>query len=40
MAALIKEFGWEKARFITVFEIVFAIVVGVMALRLLTLAKI
>ena len=37
IAALLKEFGWKKALFITVFEIVFAIVVGGVALRLLTL---
>jgi len=37
IAALVKEFGWKKALFITVFEIVFAIVVGGVALRLLTL---
>ena len=38
IAALVKEFGWKKAWFITVFEIVFAILVGVIAFRLLTLA--
>jgi ferrous iron transport protein B len=37
IAALVKEFGWKKALFITVFEIVFAIVLGGVALRLLTL---
>jgi ferrous iron transport protein B len=37
IAALVKEFGWKKALFITVFEIVFAIVLGGIALRLLTL---
>ncbi|MDH5734317.1 MAG: ferrous iron transporter B, partial [Candidatus Bathyarchaeota archaeon] len=38
IAALAKEFGWKKALFITVFEIVFAILVGGIAFRLLTLA--
>jgi ferrous iron transport protein B len=37
IAALVKEFSWRKALFITVFEIVFAIVLGGVALRLLTL---
>jgi len=37
IAALIKEIGWKKAIFITVFEIVFAIFVGGIAFRLLTL---
>jgi ferrous iron transport protein B len=37
IAALVKEFGWKKALFITVFEIVFAIILGGVALRLLTL---
>jgi ferrous iron transport protein B len=37
VAALLKEFGWKKALFITVFEIVFAIILGGVALRLLTL---
>jgi ferrous iron transport protein B len=37
IAALLKEFGWKKALFITVFEIVFAIVLGGIASRLLTL---
>ncbi len=37
IAALVKEFGWKKAYFITAFEIVFAIVLGGVALRLLTL---
>jgi len=36
ISALIKEFGWKKALGITVFEIVFAIVLGGVALRLLT----
>jgi len=38
IAALVREFGLEKALFITVFEIVFAILVGGIAFRLLTLA--
>jgi ferrous iron transport protein B len=37
IAALIKEIGWKKAMFITVFEIVFAIFVGGIAFRLLML---
>jgi len=37
IAALVREFGWEKAFFITVFEIVFAISLGGVAFRLLTL---
>ncbi|MBT0158401.1 ferrous iron transport protein B [Candidatus Bathyarchaeota archaeon A05DMB-2] len=37
IAALWREFGWKKALFITVFEIVFAISLGGVALRLLTL---
>jgi len=40
IAALVKEFGWKKALFITVFEIFFAILVGGIALRLLMLAGI
>lgn len=35
IAALVKEFGWKKALFITVFEITFAIVLGGAAFRLL-----
>jgi len=38
IAALIREFGWKKAAFITVVEIAFAIVAGGVASRLLTLA--
>jgi ferrous iron transport protein B len=38
IAALVKEFGRKKALFITVFEITFAICVGAVATRLLTLA--
>jgi len=37
IAALVREFGWKKALFITVFEIVFALGLGGIALRLLTL---
>jgi len=37
IAALVKEIGWKKALFITVFEIVFAIFVGGIAFRLLTI---
>ena len=38
IAALVREFGRKKALFITVFEIVFAVILGGVALRLLTLA--
>ncbi|MCW4045468.1 MAG: ferrous iron transport protein B [Candidatus Bathyarchaeota archaeon] len=37
IAALVREFRWKKALFITVFEIVFAIFLGGIAFRLLTL---
>jgi ferrous iron transport protein B len=37
IAALVREFGWKKALSITVFEIVFAIIVGGVASRVLTL---
>jgi len=37
IAALVKEFGWKKALLITIFEIVFAITLGGIASRLLTL---
>jgi ferrous iron transport protein B len=37
IAALIKEFRWKKAMFITIFEILFAILLGGIALRLLSL---
>jgi ferrous iron transport protein B len=37
IAALIKEFGWKKALFITLFEIAFAIIIGGVALRALEL---
>lgn len=40
IAVLVKEFGWKKACFITVFEIFFAILVGGIALRLLMFAGI
>ena len=39
IAALVREFGWKKAVFITVFEIVFAILIGGIAYRLLMLAQ-
>ena len=35
IAALIKEIGWKKALFITIFEIIFAIFTGGIILRLL-----
>jgi ferrous iron transport protein B len=38
ISALVKEFGWKKALTITLFEIAFAIILGGVALRLLTLA--
>lgn len=37
IAALVKDFGWKKSLFITVFEIAFALLVGGIAFRLLTL---
>jgi ferrous iron transport protein B len=37
ISALIKEFGWKKALYMTSFEIVFALVIGGIASRLLTL---
>jgi ferrous iron transport protein B len=37
IAALVRDFGWKKSLFITVFEIAFAILLGGVALRLLTL---
>ena len=37
IGALVREFGWKKALFITVFEIVFAIILGGIAFRLLML---
>jgi ferrous iron transport protein B len=37
IAALAKEFGWKRTLYITIFEIVFAISIGGIALRMLTL---
>ena len=37
ISALVRELGWKKALYITIFEIVFAIILGGVALRLLTL---
>jgi ferrous iron transport protein B len=37
IAALNKEFGWKKALYITIFEIIFAILLGGIAFRILTL---
>ena len=37
IGALVKEFGWKKALLITVFEIVFALLVGGIAFRILTI---
>jgi ferrous iron transport protein B len=37
IAALVKEIGWKKAFFITVFEILFALLVGGIAFRILSL---
>jgi len=37
IGALVKDFGWKKSVFITVFEITFAVLVGGIAFRLLTL---
>ena len=39
IAALAREFGWKRALFITLFEIIFAVALGGVALRLLMLAK-
>ena len=39
IGALIKELGWRKASFITTFEVIFAIVVGGVAYRVLLLAN-
>lgn len=36
IAALAKEFGWKRTLYITIFEIVFAIIIGGIALRMLT----
>jgi len=38
IAALVKELGWKKAAYITVFEIAFALLIGGIAFKLLTLA--
>ena len=40
IGALVRELGWKKALFITVFEIAFAIIVGGIVYRLLLLANI
>jgi ferrous iron transport protein B len=37
IGALVKEFGWKKAWLITVFEILFALLVGGIAFRILTI---
>jgi len=37
IAALVREFGWKKSIFITVFEIVFALLIGGIAMRVLGL---
>jgi Fe2+ transport system protein B len=37
IGALVKDFGWRKSLFITVFEITFAVLVGGITFRLLTL---
>jgi ferrous iron transport protein B len=37
IAALVKEFGWKKAYFITVFEILLALLLGGIAFRLLSI---
>ncbi|MEM3622968.1 MAG: ferrous iron transport protein B [Candidatus Bathyarchaeia archaeon] len=39
IAALTKEFGWKKALYITIFEIIFAISLGGITLRILTLIQ-
>jgi ferrous iron transport protein B len=39
IGALIKELGWRKASFITAFEMIFAVVVGGVAYRVLLLAN-
>ncbi len=39
IAALVKEFGWKKALFITIFEVVFAIFISGIAFRILLLIK-
>lgn len=40
IGALVKELGWRKALFITIFEIAFAVIVGGIAYRILLLANI
>ncbi|MEM2960916.1 MAG: ferrous iron transport protein B [Candidatus Bathyarchaeia archaeon] len=40
IAALIKEFGWRKALYITIFEVIFAIFIGGIAFRILLFSKI
>ncbi len=37
IATLVKEFGWKKALFITIFEIIFALLVGGIAFRMFML---
>ena len=37
IAALVREFGWKKSIFITVFEIIFALLIGGIAMRVLGL---
>ncbi len=39
IAVLVREFGWKKALFVTIFEIAFAILIGGIAYRLLILAE-
>jgi ferrous iron transport protein B len=39
ITALVREYGWRKALSITVFEIVFAVFLGGVAFRLLTLVR-
>ncbi|MFQ6065174.1 MAG: ferrous iron transport protein B [Candidatus Bathyarchaeia archaeon] len=39
IAALVREFGWRRALFITLFEILFAILIGGIAYRLLMLIQ-
>jgi ferrous iron transport protein B len=38
IGALVREIGWKRALFITMFEIGFAIIIGGLAYRLLLLA--
>jgi ferrous iron transport protein B len=37
MAALVREIGWKRMLYITLFEIMFAIAIGGIAFRLLTI---